>query len=308
MSDPERFGSSGGEISYLTFGVGPAVLLIHGFPLHGLTWRAIGPMLAQRFRVIVPDLLGSGSSAQPVEAPLGVRAQASYVSELIAHLGVESYAVVGHGTGGAVAQVLAATGGVRAMILLDAPRPGEPLAAMSDVLQTSGGAPADAVRGLFEVGARQNRLITEDLIDAYVRPFLRDPAALTRAAQIVASEPTVVTEPGPPNAGPPVMLLWGEEDPFVPVSVGDALNESITTSTLGLLPGCGHFLVEEASDTIAPLISEYLRAMYLRAPHGHADEKAGVVMLQLERRPPWVDLAEDEADDWFVDDEEGDLP
>ncbi len=104
------------------------------------------------------------------------------------------------------------------------------------------------------------------------------------------------------------MLLWGEEDPFVPVSVGDALNESITTSTLGLLPGCGHFLVEEASDTIAPLISEYLRAMYLRAPHGHADEKAGVVMLQLERRPPWVDLAEDEADDWFVDDEEGDLP
>lgn len=44
--------------------------------------------------------------------------------------------------------------------------------------------------------------------------------------------------------------------------------------------------------------------MYLRAPHGHADEKPGVVMLQLERRPPWVDLAEDEADDWFVDDDE----
>jgi hypothetical protein len=29
-------------------------------------------------------------------------------------------------------------------------------------------------------------------------------------------------------------------------------------------------------------------------------------MLQLERRPPWVDLAADEADDWYVEDDEED--
>jgi hypothetical protein len=40
-------------------------------------------------------------------------------------------------------------------------------------------------------------------------------------------------------------------------------------------------------------------------PHGHGDPSAGVVMLQLERRPPWVDLSEEERDDWFdVEDEE----
>ena len=70
------------------------------------------------------------------------------------------------------------------------------------------------------------------------------------------------------------------------------------SSTLGLLPGCGHFLPEEAPETIGPMIAEYLRARFLMEPHGH-DQKNGVVMLQLERRPPWVDLADDEADDWF---------
>ena len=80
------------------------------------------------------------------------------------------------------------------------------------------------------------------------------------------------------------------------------------SSTLGLLPGCGHFLVDEAPDTIGPMIAEYLRARYAHAPHGHGDPHAGVVMLQLERRPPWVDLEEDERDEWFVDDdgEDGD--
>ena len=58
------------------------------------------------------------------------------------------------------------------------------------------------------------------------------------------------------------------------------------------------------------MIAEYLRPMYLAGAARSADEKDGVVMLQLERRPPWVDLAEDEADDWFVedDDDEEDRP
>ena len=95
----------------------------------------------------------------------------------------------------------------------------------------------------------------------------------------------------------PVLLLWGEDDDVVPAHVAEALNEAIPTSTLGLLPGVGHDLVAEAAPTIAPMIYEYLRVRYLRAPHEHAHE--GIVRVQLERRPPWVDLEEDERDDWF---------
>jgi pimeloyl-ACP methyl ester carboxylesterase len=110
----------------------------------------------------------------------------------------------------------------------------------------------------------------------------------------------------------PVLLLWGEDDRIVPVSVAEELNDAIPTSTLGLLPGCGHELTDEAAATIAPMILEYLRARYLKLPHaaahgheaGHGHE--GVVRIQLERRPPWVDLEEDERDDWFdVDDGDG---
>ena len=95
----------------------------------------------------------------------------------------------------------------------------------------------------------------------------------------------------------PVLILGGEDDPLVPVDTLEALNEAIPSSTLGLLPGCGHDLLIDAPDTVLPMVHEYLRARYLHVVHGH-DAAEGTVMLQLERRPPWVDLAPyDEADE-----------
>ena len=106
----------------------------------------------------------------------------------------------------------------------------------------------------------------------------------------------------------PVLLLWGEDDGEVPVAVAEELNDAIPMSTLGVVPGCGHDVTDEAAATIAPMILEYLRARYLGLSHAeaHADGHThdGVVRIQLERRPPWVDLADDERDDWFVDDDE----
>ena len=59
-----RAPTSGGAIAYTDDGDGPPVVLIHGFPQSSFVWRDLGPLLSSRFRVIVPDLLGSGDSDQ----------------------------------------------------------------------------------------------------------------------------------------------------------------------------------------------------------------------------------------------------
>ena len=203
----------------------PILLLLHDAGRSSDQWREFVPILESRFRVIVPDLPD--------------RDEDGALESLRRTLGDERCGVIGHGTGGSLAQVLAAEGGVDAMVLLDAPR-----------------APAadDGVLASFDF---------------------------------------------------PVLLLWGEDDAVVPVSVAEELNDAIATSTLGLLPGCGHDLTDEAAATIAPMILEYLRARYLQQSHHHDSEHAhqGVVRIQLERRPPWVDLEDDERDDWFVPDD-----
>src|SRR3712207_6016496 len=105
-----RSPSSGGELAYTDTGEGPAVVLLHGFPLSSVTWRSLAPALARRFRVIVPDLLGYGASDRPAHAPLDLSAQARYVRELLEHLGIDRTALVGHAHGGGIAQRLALDG------------------------------------------------------------------------------------------------------------------------------------------------------------------------------------------------------
>ena len=157
-------------------------------------------------------------------------------------------------------------------------------------------APAAAARGL----ARHRRVAhrARDLADDGVG------RALLLAVALAAEDRGPVGDDDLASFDFPVLLLWGEDDAEVPVSVAEELNDAIATSTLGLLPGCGHDLTDEAAATIAPMILEYLRARYLREPHhaGHAHD--GVVRIQLERRPPWLDLEEDERDDWFVPDDD----
>ena len=45
----------------------PAVLLLHGFPQHWWEWRKVIPPLAERYRVVAPDLRGAGWTDAPAE-------------------------------------------------------------------------------------------------------------------------------------------------------------------------------------------------------------------------------------------------
>lgn len=313
---PRTMETSVGTIAYHDEGDGPVVLLLHGFPASSWQWRELVPLLAARFRVLAPDLPGSGSS-MPVEGvALDLAALARAARELLTHLEVERVAIVAHGEGAAVAQLLALDGnGVDALVLLDAATlDAWPSGQVVRIRQTLARGPvtADLVRSVVREtmmgGALHRERLSDEVVEALAAPWT-DADGPARFARVVAGLDGRGLEGREAELGAieaPVLLLWGEDDPVVPAAVGERLNEAMPASALGLLPGCGHFLVEEAIETIGPMISEYLRARYAHAPHGHGDPAAGLVMLQLERRPPWADIAEDERDDWFdVDDEPG---
>ena len=294
-----RVRTSGGELAVIDVGEGPALVLLHGFPLSSFLWRRFIPLLAERFRVIAPDLLGAGESDRPEEARLDIRAQAGYVREALQGLGVESYAVVAHGEGGGVAQRLMLEGAdVAALVLIAS-------IAFSEwpvgVLPGDGVDARTVVQRVLAGGTGPGRSLPPEVIETYARAY-EGPAGLaayTRAARALDGLGLSGREAELAAWDLPILILWGEDDPYHPVRLAERLNEAIPASTLALLPGCGHYLPEEAPETIGPLVAEYLRARYLRAPHSHGQDKAGVVMLQLERRPAWLDLEEDERDDWF---------
>ena len=292
---------AGGGLSYHDVGSGPPVLLVHGFPSSSHLWRGLIPALAPVHRVLAPDLLGLGDSDKPVDARLDIRAQADYLRELLAQLGIDRLAVIGHAAGGGVAQLLAADPGVDTLVLLDSLAFGHrPVPATTDLylaqqpeLETFEEIEV-AVRSAFSIGMRERALPEAD-IQTYLAPW-REPSAVPaffRWRRAVDGADLRDLRPAMAAWEQPTLLLWGEEDPFYPAPLAEELQEAIPTSALGLVPGCGHFLPEEAPETIYPIVSEYLRANYRKAPHGHAADGPVLVPLQV----PVAMFADDDDDE-----------
>jgi pimeloyl-ACP methyl ester carboxylesterase len=296
-----RFASSGGELAYHDEGSGPAVLLLHGFPLSSHLWRGLIPVLAGRHRVLAPDLLGLGASDKPRGVALDIRAQTAYVGELLDHLQIDRVAVLGHSTGGGVAQLLAAgRAGVEALVLINSIAFDLWPAAATTEIQV---APPEretaesielVIRSAFRLGMNEGALAEED-VQAYLAPWREDESvpALFRWARAIDGVGLRELESQMRTWELPTLILWGEDDPFHPAEIGERLNDAIASSALGLVPDCGHFLPEEAPETIYPIISEYLRANYLRIAHGH--EGVGPVLVPLQV-PAGVDVIEDDDD------------
>jgi 2-hydroxymuconate-semialdehyde hydrolase len=273
-----RISVSGGELAYADLGEGPPVLLLHGFPTSSFLWRREAWLLAQRMRVIVPDLLGYGQSQKPSDADLSEPAQAGYVRELLAHLGIEQLAVVGHDLGGAVAQMLALDPGpdVRALVLVDAacfdawPIEGVRMLQSATPDQESPEFVESVIRLTFDLGVAHAGRVDEESLQAYAAPWLADPAAFFRAARGITGLGLARREEELGALDVPVFVIWGEDDPFLESSLGERLGETLPGSTVGMLPGCSHFVTEDAPQTVGPLIYEYLRSRYLGDHHSHA--------------------------------------
>ena len=90
-------------------GNGPPVLLLHGFPQSHLMWHAVAPELAADHTVVAADLRGYGESGIPSGdlAAYSFRAMADDQVAVMAQLGHERFAVVGHDRGGRVAHRMA---------------------------------------------------------------------------------------------------------------------------------------------------------------------------------------------------------
>src|SRR3954469_5466743 len=97
----------GHTVCYRTAGDrGPLVLLVHGITGRGAAWDPVTARLARSHRVLVPDLLGHGTSAKP-RGDYSLGAHAAGLRDLLIALGEGGATVVGHSLGGGIAMQFA---------------------------------------------------------------------------------------------------------------------------------------------------------------------------------------------------------
>jgi haloacetate dehalogenase len=109
--EARRIDGDGVALNVRIGGVGAPLVLLHGYPQSHATWHRIAPALARHFTVIVPDLRGYGDSDVPADdaahSVYSKRTMARDIAAVMAELGFDRFAVLGHDRGARVAYRLA---------------------------------------------------------------------------------------------------------------------------------------------------------------------------------------------------------
>ncbi len=273
---PHEVDLHGHKAIYREAGEGPTVVLIHGMINSSRHWEGVASRLAQRHRVIAPDLIGHGDSATP-RGDYSLGAHAASIRDLLTVVGVERATIVGHSLGGGVAMqffyqfpqrterlVLISSGGLGpevSPLLRGAALPGAAsllrlavhpalvtgLAASGARLKAAGRsqgvyleAVARALRPLQEPGSRQAFLETlRAVID------VRGQRVSARDRLYLLGEM-------------PTLIVWGERDRTIPLAHGRESHAAIPHSRFETLPRAAHFPLLEDPEGLAAVLGDFL--------------------------------------------------
>lgn len=265
-------------------GAGTPVILLHGFPENGHSWRHQLPALAEAgYHAVAPDLRGYGAS----DAPEGAVEYAfpkimADVVGLLDALDARDAHIVGHDWGGSIAWALAARAPerVRSLVILNSPHP----VASAECRQLPEQQQKSWYMLLFQfVGVAEQWLLGDD--QANLRRFVFDTAApgtfsdgdrsvfcdaLMRPGRMTAAlnyyranippENWLKPPPDMPAVTVPTTIIWGEADAYM----GDVLLERSITKVTGplhveRLPGVSHWVQQEVPDEVNRILLAALR-------------------------------------------------
>lgn len=268
----------GFQLAYDTYGDGPPVVLLHGWPGDRHDYRHVVPLLESQARLVVPDLRGFGDSDRhdvpPVEG-YSADAQVRSVHGLLDDLRIERATFVGYDIGSRLVQRLLDQGSDRvAAAVMTPPLPGAAERMLAPAVQREfwyqvlhrlpladalvDGSPA-AVRAYLEhfwdhwSGAEFVLAEPElsRLVDLYARP-----GAFTTSIGWYRSRKGSAAgagaEVGPdPRFSTPIEILWPGQDPLFPAEWSDRLGEWYADLNLVHVPESGHFVPVEAPGAVA---------------------------------------------------------
>lgn len=256
----------------------PAVILLHGFGVWGFNWRFnLGP-LAVRHRVLVPDLPGWGLSEKGARVDYSFRAQIDAVAAFMDAVGVSTATLVGNSMGGEVAWrfALRRPERVERLVLIGSSAYIDTLPPIARRLAVLPGAAwfvrllignrRFMLRAMREAYYAPGGLVTPDALDGYLLP-LRTPAAAHALIATLGSIDFGADTSRIREVRHPTLVVWGEDDPWIPLFHGLRLAAEIPGARLEVLPRTGHSPQEEHPDEVNRLIEDFVAASRQEKPY-----------------------------------------
>src|SRR3712207_2241119 len=263
-------------IRYLTAGMGPPLVLLHGAGDNALDWRWVMPDLAATHRIYAPDLPGSPDSARPA-ADYSPAYFERFVAAFVDALEIGPATFVGNSLGGLIALRLALSKPARvtALVLVDSAGLGHAINPAFTSVNVPGLSEAAVPFWRTPVGAYQRawgrtallfahppgsvprQWLAEQCRLALWPGYLEAHMAVLRALVNPLGQREVLVD-HLPSLKIPTLVVWGARDRVFPESQAREAVARLPEGSLALIPDCGHMPHVECPDRFLAALGEFI--------------------------------------------------
>ena len=237
-------------IAYRVQGHGPAMMLVHGYPLSGELFSKNRAALARRYTVVTPDLRGFGSSTTP-DTKGGVELYAKDMLAVMDHLNIKKAIIGGMSMGGPVVLEMyrEAPQRFKGMVLIDTTSfPANDV----EKAQWPGFGTQARDKGVASmIPALMPQMLTtatrmgNPALVKYVGGIVKKGSvnAAVGGGGTLANRPD--SRPTLAHMKVPVLFVVGADDPIYPVEMDQKMHQDTPGSKLVIVPGAAHAAIIE---------------------------------------------------------------
>ncbi len=246
-------------------GSGPAVVLLHAFPLSSAMWADQRESLAGVVRVVTPDLRGFGGSELPADDEPSLDLMADDVARVLDRLELDTVVLGGLSMGGYVSMAFLRRhpSRVRALVLADTKAGADPAPAgdnrrrIADVLEAERSTRVlvdEVLPALCGATTKQSRPLVHGRVRALVEGT--PPAAAAWAQRAMAARPDSTATLR--EVSVPALVVVGDEDELSPVANAEEMVTALPDARLVVVPGAGHLTAVEAPEAFDKALRGFL--------------------------------------------------
>ncbi|KAL0403721.1 UNVERIFIED_CONTAM: putative aminoacrylate hydrolase RutD [Sesamum radiatum] len=263
---------------------GPALVLVHGFGANSDHWRKNLPVLAQSHRVYAIDLIGYGYSDKPNPRELQVKSfytfetWGSQLNDFCMEIVRDEAFFICNSIGGLVGLqaavmepaickgIMLLNISLRMLHIKKQPWYGRPIikSFQSLLRNTALGkfffrtvATPESVRNILCQCYHDTSQVTDELVKIILDPGL-DPGAADVFLEFICYSDGPLPEELLPQVKCPVLVAWGDKDPWEPIELGKAYAQFDTVEDFVVLPNVGHCPQDEAPHLVNPVITSFV--------------------------------------------------
>ncbi|EGG42507.1 alpha/beta hydrolase [Candidatus Nitrosarchaeum limnium SFB1] len=251
----------GNKIRYLESGDSKNTLvLIHGLGASAERWSLVIPILAKYYRVIAPDLIGYGYSDKPI-LDYSPEMFVNFLGKFFDALQIKCPIIIGSSLGGQISAEYTSANpkNVKKLVLVSpAGAMKQSTPALDAYIMAALYPNEQSAKNAFELMEASGNNVSEKIVQGFIERMQLPNSKLAFMSTILGMKNSEIISPKLHTIQCPTLVIWGVNDPVVPVEFADGFVSFIKDCEFHKMEKCGHTPYVQDPETFLSIVLGFL--------------------------------------------------